>query len=42
VLAWPPAMFFSSSTCQASEKNFLSKSKHKPKHQAPSTKHTFS
>jgi hypothetical protein len=27
-------MFFTSSTCQASEKNFLSKSKHKPKHQA--------
>jgi hypothetical protein len=29
VLGWPPAMFFSSSTCQASKKNFLSKAKHK-------------
>jgi hypothetical protein len=35
VLGWPLAMFFSSSTCQDSEKNFLSKSKYKPKHQAP-------
>jgi len=37
VLGWPPAMFFSSSTCQASKKNLLSKTKHKHKH-----KHTFS
>jgi hypothetical protein len=29
VLGWPPAMFFSSLTCQASMKNFLSKAKHK-------------
>jgi hypothetical protein len=28
VLGWPSAMFFSSSTCQASKKNFLSKAKH--------------
>jgi hypothetical protein len=28
VLRWPPAMFFSTSTCQASKKNFLSKAKH--------------
>jgi hypothetical protein len=34
VLRWPLAMLFSSSTCQVSEKNFLSKSKYKPKHQA--------
>jgi hypothetical protein len=33
VLGWLPALFFSSSTCQASKKNFLSKAKHK---------HTFS
>jgi len=25
---WPLAMFFSSSTCQAFKKNFLSKAKH--------------
>jgi len=37
VLGWPPAMFFSSSTCQASKKNLLSKTKHKHK-----PKHTFS
>jgi hypothetical protein len=39
VLRWPPAMFLSSSTCQASKMNFLSKAKykHKQKH-----KHTFS
>jgi hypothetical protein len=28
VLGWPPAMFFSSSTCQASKKRFLYKAKH--------------
>jgi len=28
VLRWPPAMFFSSSTCQASKRSFLSKAKH--------------
>jgi len=33
VLGWPLAIIFSSSTCQASKKNFLSKAKHK---------HTFS
>jgi len=32
VLGWPPAMFFSSSTCQAFKKNLLSKFKYKPKH----------
>jgi hypothetical protein len=32
VLGWPPVMFFSSSTCQASNKNFLSKAKHKHQH----------
>jgi hypothetical protein len=29
VLGWPPAMVFSSSTCQASKKNFLPKAKYK-------------
>jgi hypothetical protein len=33
VLEWPPAMIFSSSTFQASKKNFLFKTKHKHKHQ---------
>jgi hypothetical protein len=31
-MGWALAMFFSSSTCQASKNNFLSKSKHKHKH----------
>jgi hypothetical protein len=28
VMGWPPTIFFFSSTCQGSKKNFLSKAKH--------------